>query len=285
MVKGQTLVAQINIDHHSVFVEVDDRGQLWRSRLDVPLEHIVRVEVVRDGMPERQWLSGAPGRSAGMASANTLRQDGRNLFCDISDLRQVIVISLRDHRYDRLFVQVDQPAETAAHIQRAIQDERLPANTLAFLLGVLETDDALAAMIQGSWQQRAYALGDARLPSPTDVARAVLGDEDFDGAWAAGRAASVQLHAVGTTQRPDVSARGLLSGGRCGITLSAREQEVLGLVAEGGSNQEIADALMITERTARYHVTSIFNKLGADNRAHAVALAAQRGWLPAPLAA
>jgi DNA-binding NarL/FixJ family response regulator len=59
--------------------------------------------------------------------------------------------------------------------------------------------------------------------------------------------------------------------------LSEREREVLRLVAMGRSNKEIAVALHIAERTVKFHVTSIFNKLGAENRAQAVAIAAERG--------
>ncbi|MGI8912656.1 MAG: response regulator [Chloroflexota bacterium] len=61
-----------------------------------------------------------------------------------------------------------------------------------------------------------------------------------------------------------------------GPALSRREQEVLQLLAQGLANKQIARALTISERTVKFHVTSIFNKLGADNRAQAVALAAQR---------
>jgi DNA-binding NarL/FixJ family response regulator len=61
-----------------------------------------------------------------------------------------------------------------------------------------------------------------------------------------------------------------------GTKLSAREREVLRLVADGRSNKEIAERLKISERTAKFHVTSILNKLGADNRAQAVAIAAER---------
>ena len=61
--------------------------------------------------------------------------------------------------------------------------------------------------------------------------------------------------------------------------LSPREREVLRLVAGGRSNKEIAAALHITERTVKFHVTSIFNKLGAENRTQAVALARERGWV------
>ena len=44
--------------------------------------------------------------------------------------------------------------------------------------------------------------------------------------------------------------------------LTAREREVLGLVAEGRSNAGIAEALFITERTVEAHITQIFLKLG-----------------------
>ncbi len=61
--------------------------------------------------------------------------------------------------------------------------------------------------------------------------------------------------------------------------LSPREIEVLRLVAEGLADREIAGRLFISERTVRYHLTSIFRKLGADNRTQAVALARQQDLL------
>jgi DNA-binding NarL/FixJ family response regulator len=67
--------------------------------------------------------------------------------------------------------------------------------------------------------------------------------------------------------------------GRSGL-LSPRERGVLRLVAAGLSNRQIAGTLSISERTVKFHVTAIFNKLGAENRAQAVALAAARGLLP-----
>lgn len=59
--------------------------------------------------------------------------------------------------------------------------------------------------------------------------------------------------------------------------LSPRESEVLELVVEGLSNKEIGERLHISERTAKFHLASIMNKLGADNRAQAAALAVERG--------
>jgi DNA-binding NarL/FixJ family response regulator len=58
--------------------------------------------------------------------------------------------------------------------------------------------------------------------------------------------------------------------------LTEREREVLRLVARGQSNKEIAAKLRISERTAKFHVTAILNKLGAENRAQAVAIAAEK---------
>ena len=59
--------------------------------------------------------------------------------------------------------------------------------------------------------------------------------------------------------------------------LSPRERDVLRLLVAGQSNKEIAVSLHVTERTVKFHVTSIFNKLGAENRAQAVTIAHQRG--------
>lgn len=59
--------------------------------------------------------------------------------------------------------------------------------------------------------------------------------------------------------------------------LTERELEVLHLLAQGMPNKEIAGKLVISERTAKFHVSSIMSKLGATNRTEAVSLAAQKG--------
>jgi len=62
-------------------------------------------------------------------------------------------------------------------------------------------------------------------------------------------------------------------------TLSAREREVLELVASGLSNRAIGETLGVSEHTVKFHVRSLLDKLGADTRADAVARAARRGLL------
>jgi DNA-binding NarL/FixJ family response regulator len=59
--------------------------------------------------------------------------------------------------------------------------------------------------------------------------------------------------------------------------LTEREKEVLKLLAQGKSNKEIAAALVISERTVKFHVSAIMGKLGAGNRTEAVSIAAQKG--------
>ncbi len=90
------------------------------------------------------------------------------------------------------------------------------------------------------------------------------------------------VHAGGSYLEPRVASKLIAevsSPRRGAFVLSAREREVLRLVADGLPTKQISLSLSITERTVKFHVNSIFRKLGADNRAQAVALAAQRGLL------
>jgi DNA-binding CsgD family transcriptional regulator len=59
--------------------------------------------------------------------------------------------------------------------------------------------------------------------------------------------------------------------------LSAREREVLALLAEGASNKEIGRALGLTIHTVKFHVASLTEKLGARSRVEAVAIAIRAG--------
>jgi NarL family two-component system response regulator YdfI len=63
------------------------------------------------------------------------------------------------------------------------------------------------------------------------------------------------------------------------INLTDRELEVLASVARGERSKEIASHLGISERTVKAHLASIYNKLGVDSRAAAIAVAAQMGLL------
>jgi two-component system, NarL family, response regulator DevR len=66
--------------------------------------------------------------------------------------------------------------------------------------------------------------------------------------------------------------------------LSEREREVLVLVAQGCTNREIAEKLVLSEHTARNHISRIFEKLGLSRRSEAAAYATRMGLTPPPRA-
>ncbi len=59
--------------------------------------------------------------------------------------------------------------------------------------------------------------------------------------------------------------------------LTTREKEIIGLVAKGYKNQEIADALFVTRETVRWHLRGIYSKLGVPDRKHAIEYALAGG--------
>jgi LuxR family transcriptional regulator, maltose regulon positive regulatory protein len=62
--------------------------------------------------------------------------------------------------------------------------------------------------------------------------------------------------------------------------VSAREREVLVLIAQGLSNREIADRLVVTPNTVKAHVRHLGTKLGASSRTQLLARARESGLLP-----
>ena len=86
------------------------------------------------------------------------------------------------------------------------------------------------------------------------------------------------IHAVFKGQKripPEVAAE--LAEHATDDELSAREIEVLQLIAVGNSNKQIADLLFLAEATIKSRVSNILSKLGASDRAHAVTIALKRG--------
>ena len=73
----------------------------------------------------------------------------------------------------------------------------------------------------------------------------------------------------------DVAAPGATAAEQAGLT--AREREVLELIAQGRTNREIGTQLFISEKTVSVHVSRILAKLGAANRAQAATVAHRLG--------
>jgi len=71
--------------------------------------------------------------------------------------------------------------------------------------------------------------------------------------------------------------RSATKGPQPGSDLTPREREVLGLMVRGSSNKEIAQALVVSQSTAKFHVSRILAKLGASGRTEAVTIALHHG--------
>lgn len=102
------------------------------------------------------------------------------------------------------------------------------------------------------------------------------------GATLAEIAGAIRIVASGESALgPRIAARlvATVRSGRPSTALSPREREVLGLIAQGQQTKQIARALGIAERTVKFHTATLQRKLGAETRAQAVALAAQKGIL------
>ncbi len=123
-----------------------------------------------------------------------------------------------------------------------------------------DTSERVFAAIQAG--AKGYLLKGAPVEEITRAIRTVHDGESY----LASRVATTLLAEVRAPRR---------GGGR----LSERERAVLRLVATGLTSKQIARELAITERTVQFHVTGLLNKLGADSRAQAVAIAAERGLL------
>jgi DNA-binding NarL/FixJ family response regulator len=158
-----------------------------------------------------------------------------------------------------------------------VSAEWAPAPVVARVLGGTDPLGPAARFFLSPYQQVWYGQTVATL-------RAALGEKAFADCWAAGRGLSLdQLvdEALAVLEASPFAAGGRQTPPRPppkGL-LSPREHEVLLLVAEGLTNEQIAERLVIARGTAKYHLTSLLQKLRADNRTQAVAHARQQGLL------
>lgn len=195
--------------------------------------------IVRDGL--EAVLSTQPDfQVVGLAG------DGEEALQMVTDLHpNVLLLDLEMPRLDGV-----------ATLQR-LRTLALPIQTIVFT--AFDTDDRIVEAVRAG--ARGYLLKGAPREELFNAIRVV--------------------HAGGSLLQPVVATK-LLSHLNHSATLdpdplTAREVEVLQLVAQGCPNKEIAARLVITERTAKFHVSSMMSKLGATNRTELVVLASRRG--------
>jgi len=165
---------------------------------------------------------------------------------------------------------------------------RFIADALAGLAGVaLNRGDAEAAgRLLGAAEAQMETVGARSMVHHVHyervlaAARASLPDPSFAVAWGAGRALSLEEAVAEASALAAPVSRAATNApngaaGRHGLT--AREVDVVRLLAQRRTDREIAEALFISPKTAGFHVANILGKLGVANRRDAAALALREG--------
>ena len=169
----------------------------------------------------------------------------------------------RDLRPDVVLMDIRMPSTDGIEATRQIVTDDESSDSKVLILTTFETD---ANVLRGL---RAGACGflpkDTRPDALLDAIRTVAAGESL---LSPGATRAVITRAL---SHPDAPAPERLA------SLTAREREVLLLVAAGRSNQEIADELVVSPLTAKTHVGRILAKMGARDRVHLVIAAYEAG--------
>ncbi len=157
-------------------------------------------------------------------------------------------------RPDVILLDLEMPGVDGVETLRQLR-ARYP-NVQAIVFTAFDTDERIVGAVQAG--AKGYLL------------KGVPRDEIFNAIRVVSRGGSLLQPVVASKLLQHISSQP-------GESLTEREADVLQLLAQGKTNKEIAAALVITERTVKFHISSILGKLGAGNRTEAVTIAAQRG--------
>jgi len=162
---------------------------------------------------------------------------------------------------DVVVMDLNMPGMTGTEATRLLC-ERAPATRVLVLSVSAQEQDVTDAVLAGA---SGYVLKESPVGEVLAGIRAAAAGQSV----ISPRIATVLLERI--RDHPDVQI------GPGGAQLSGRELEVLGLLAEGKANHEIADSLVISASTVRNHISSILLKLQVDNRVQAAVRAVRQG--------
>jgi hypothetical protein len=102
-------------------VEGMDKVWAFKSQLSIPLKHITSIRL--DQAVAQEWFHGLkmPGTTIpGIITAGTFYQDGKRVFWDIHNPKEVVIISLSDEHFSELVVEVQNPGSFVKEVQARI---------------------------------------------------------------------------------------------------------------------------------------------------------------------
>lgn len=177
--------------------------------------------------------------------------------------------------------------EESLALAREVGHKELIASGLEGMASVVavQGEPAWATQLWGAAESLRIASGMPLAPveragyeQAVAAARDRLGERLFAAGWAEGRNVTPEQALAAQGQKPAPSpARTVTPAPGYPAGLTAREVEVLRMVAKGLTNAQIAKALVLSEKTVATHLTHIFNKTNTENRAAAVAFAMRHG--------
>jgi hypothetical protein len=116
-------MTKISVADGNLLLEVEGWDKLWslRSHLTIPMKHVIRI-YADSTIAEKWWLGlrVAGTHVPGVIAAGTFYQHGNWVFWDVHHPENTVVIDLRDERYEKLIVEVEDAAETVARVQPAL---------------------------------------------------------------------------------------------------------------------------------------------------------------------
>ncbi len=117
-------MAEVELTEDTLIIHVRglDRIFALKSRLEIPISHVLGAEEDPElGHPNPlKSLRLTATQIPWVVTAGTFYQEGERVFWDVHDPKKVVVIRLKDERYARLVIGVEDPPATAAAIQGAI---------------------------------------------------------------------------------------------------------------------------------------------------------------------